>query len=268
MKHIVSYFVAMIFVAIIGSTNALAASLNYTALGDSVAAGAGLVGSESNICGRSTEAYPYVIAAHLGTDVNHLACSGAKADDGIYESQWRNGAFLPPQLDNAFSSQTPDVMTITIGANDMRWSRFLWECFHYTCGETSDSLEAKVYRVELRRELYVILSRIDRWSGSNDPQVLMNGYYNPIASTLCEGTESITPSERSWLRKQTSEINGAIRSVTRLFDFAEYVPISFTGHELCTSQPWIQGLADPYPFHPTALGQSAIAEANLKRIQY
>ena len=33
----------------------------------------------------------------------------------------------------------------------------------------------------------------------------------------------------------------------------------FTGHQLCTSQPYVQWFGDPAPFHPTALGQLAIA---------
>jgi hypothetical protein len=36
----------------------------------------------------------------------------------------------------------------------------------------------------------------------------------------------------------------------------------FTGHELCTPQPYVQGLGAAAPFHPTALGQLAIALAD------
>jgi hypothetical protein len=38
-------------------------------------------------------------------------------------------------------------------------------------------------------------------------------------------------------------------------------PVSFAGHDLCSSEPWIQTTSDPMPFHPTATGQEAIARA-------
>jgi hypothetical protein len=36
----------------------------------------------------------------------------------------------------------------------------------------------------------------------------------------------------------------------------------FAGHQLCTPQPYVQGLGDAAPFHPTAAGQLAIALAD------
>ncbi len=45
------------------------------------------------------------------------------------------------------------------------------------------------------------------------------------------------------------------------FRFSSPQP-DFTGHELCTSQPYVQGLSAPAPFHPTVLGQLAIALAD------
>ena len=37
---------------------------------------------------------------------------------------------------------------------------------------------------------------------------------------------------------------------------------SFTGHELCTADPWVQGPGDPAPLHPTEAGELAIALAD------
>jgi hypothetical protein len=36
----------------------------------------------------------------------------------------------------------------------------------------------------------------------------------------------------------------------------------FTGHELCTADPYVQGPSDPAPLHPTATGELAIALAD------
>jgi hypothetical protein len=71
----------------------------YAALGDSVAAGAGLTGSTADLpCGRSTEAYPTQVAAAVGMTLQHVACGGAKADEGLDGPQTVSHARLTPQL--------------------------------------------------------------------------------------------------------------------------------------------------------------------------
>jgi len=45
------------------------------------------------------------------------------------------------------------------------------------------------------------------------------------------------------------------------FGFSSPQP-DFAGHQLCTPQPYVQGLNDAAPFHPTAAGQLAIALAD------
>ena len=45
------------------------------------------------------------------------------------------------------------------------------------------------------------------------------------------------------------------------FNFSSPQP-DFSGHQLCTPQPYVQGLGAAAPFHPTVLGQLAIALAD------
>ena len=40
----------------------------------------------------------------------------------------------------------------------------------------------------------------------------------------------------------------------------------FQGHQLCTKQPWVQGMSDPAPFRASAAGELAIAAADLTRL--
>jgi lysophospholipase L1-like esterase len=240
----------------------------YVAMGDSVAAGAGLPPlSEATVndetCDRSPEAYPYRIAERLQTTVVQLACSGAKVDEGIYGAQTRNGARIPAQLPTAFTNGSPDLMTATIGANDIRWNQFVRQCYVTRCGFAIDSARTKIYRTDLRIELTRMLYQINTRSAGDPPQVLISGYYSPIASTECLATNRITPDEVSWLNDQTARMNQAIRSVVALFSFAEFIPIDFTGHEVCSSDPWVQGLEATAPIHPTSAGQAAIAESFL-----
>jgi lysophospholipase L1-like esterase len=240
----------------------------YVAMGDSVAAGAGLPAlpnatATDESCDRSPQAYPYLIAERLQTQLVHTACSGAKTDEGIYGNQVRQGVSVPPQLDAAFAGGAPQVMTVTIGANDVRWTQFIRQCYVTRCGLAVDNARMKIYRADLRIELTRMLAGIEANGQGNPPRVLMSGYYSPVATVDCFTGDRITSAEAAWLTQQTANLNQAIRSVVPLFDFAEFVPLDFTGHEVCSNDPWVQGLEAEAPIHPTAAGHSAIAESFL-----
>lgn len=268
---IFSLFMAMAtaIIAPLSSVNALASYNNYVALGDSVASGAGL-GSDLDVtCDRSSLAYPSLLAAKLGTTVTNLACSGAKVDEGIYDEQERGGMDIPPQIDAAFANGTPDLITITIGANDVRWASFLRDCYTFECGSSFDKARAVVYRADLRIELYSALQRIEQLSGGTPPTVLVNGYYNPFSTydpITCNETTEISTDEADWLAEQKNYLKDSLRTVTNNFDFAEFVHANFGGHKLCTSDTWVQGPNDLAPFHPNVAGQQALAELNLKAL--
>lgn len=242
-------------------------SKRYVALGDSVAAGLGLPQGpgipEEQACGRSPQAYPQQVAASLNMTLEHYACSGAKVDEGIYDPQDVNGNKLQPQLDRAFAAGTPDLITMTIGANDARWSQFVRDCYIWRCGSAWDDARASAYLLDLRWELYLTLSSIQQRSGANPPQVIFTGYFTPLSTSApsCNDTRNFTVAEMNWLNGQAAALNQVISDAVSWYDFAEYVPIDFSGHELCTSSPWVQGNQDPVPFHPTAAGQSAMARA-------
>lgn len=245
---------------------ALPTSPTYVALGDSVAAGSGLpiitwATSLDKKCERSSQSYPYQIAAQLQTTVTHLACRGAKVDEGIYGKQSRSGTRVAPQLETAFENGAPDLITATIGANDARWTQAIRKCYTRTCGSDFDDVRAKVYRADLRIELYRMLSEINQKSEGSPPQVLLSGYYTPFSGANCTDTRRISATEQAWLNDQTAKLNQAIQSVIPYFSFASYVPLDFSGHELCSSDPWVQGASSKAPLHPTAAGQTAIANA-------
>lgn len=239
----------------------------YAALGDSVAAGAGLpaadaASTDDTACDRSAFAYPYYLATMVPAQVANLACSGAKVDEGVYDTQTRNGTTFDAQLDRAFTYGTPDIVTVTIGANDARWTQSIRDCYFGGCGSTFDKARAKVYRADLRVELYWMLEQIYQRSGDTVPRVFLSGYYLPFPSGGCAyDLAAITPEEQDWLVTQTNELNQAIQSVVPYFSFANYVPLDFAGHDLCAENSWIQGQHDEAPFHPTIEGQQAIAQA-------
>jgi hypothetical protein len=77
------------------------------------------------------------------------------------------------------------------------------------------------------------------------------------------------PSEMTWIRQKVDELNDAIRRAAEAVPGATYIDVidppgggGFSGHELCTDDPWIRGLALPAVdmMHPTAEGHRAMAE--------
>lgn len=240
----------------------------YVALGDSVAAGVGLPSpettAEGQACGRTAYAYPNYLAQSLGAPVRNLACSGAKVNDG-FRAEREDNSVLGAQLRPAFTNGTPDLITVTAGANDARWSGFLRDCYSWRCGSKFDDWRfTQLYIPDLRFELRQLLSQIDRYSQGQSPKVLLNGYYEPFDNADCREARGITAQEVAWLNARTYDVNRTIREVANEYAFAEYVPINFDGHELCSDQPWIQGRASLQRFHPTIEGQQAIAQANLR----
>lgn len=240
----------------------------YVALGDSVSAGLGLptsasASAEDELCGRSYQAYPQEIADYYNISVQNVSCSGAKVDEGIYGEQERSDTELQPQLEAVFGSGTPDLMTITAGANDLRWNGFIYKCAEFSCGSEFDDLLARTYLTDLRIELNWTLHRINRLSGDNPPLVALSDYYNPFSNGTCSTMTGITTGEAAWLSDQTEALNDVIEDAADNYWFAAHVPMDFSGHSLCSSDPWVQGNNDPAPFHPTAEGQQAIAQSFL-----
>ena len=238
----------------------------YAALGDSVAAGAGLPGQDTQ-CGRSNQAYPHEVARKTGLTLAHIACSGATAGD-LVTKQGVSGPNLSPQLQTAFANGTPRLITITAGANDAHWDDFLRKCYGMTCGTKSDDYIAKAYLTTLKAKLHIAFTDVQRRSNGTPPPVVVTGYYNPLSSK-CIAPGQLTAAEISWLNKEAAALNKAIQDVSKRYKkFVKFVPVSFSGHDACSADPWVQGLQDPAPFHPTAKGQSVIAQAVLRAVGY
>lgn len=259
MKRGILLSLIALIVSLVAPLTAGATSGAYAALGDSVAAGAGLAGGTVP-CDRSSDAYPYTVAQSTGLPLQHLACSGAKIDEGFYDEQHRSGTVQPAQLPRAFAGGTPRLMTITIGANDARWTQFIRQCYYIRCGYTVDSARFATYLADMKLELNVALAKIHSLSDGAPPQVIITGYYQPFSTTAsCTGTDRLTAAEIAWLNRRTELLNHAISGTVSKYSFATFAPVDFTGHDICSADPWIQSASDTAPFHPTAAGQAAIA---------
>lgn len=244
-------------------------SSRYVSLGDSVGAGMGLAAMpqqspEDKACGRSSQAYAAYVAKAVSLPLEQIACNEAKAKQGMYEGQQVNNKPVEAQIDKAFAAGTPDLMTVTIGANDSRWLSFVQSCFVWSCGLQDDELLSEAFLPYMRGELHSVLDDIQAKSGSGlPPPVFFTGYYTPLseANPLCDDVRNFNESEMVWLRNRVAALNQAIYDEVSQYAFATYVPVDFTGHELCSEDPWVQGVKDGAPFHPTAEGQKVIARS-------
>ncbi len=265
------FIIAIALIAITSAThkntNKVTASptKNYVALGDSVSAGDGLeTYSDSSACNRTNQSYPNIVASKLYLKLSSLSCSGATIEQGISGSQTVNQLALSSQLSQAYRILSkPDMISITIGANDVQWTDFITKCYSGQCGTSSDSSDAAVLLQTLNINLNNVLTSIKDHYGGVSPKVIVTGYYQifPSSGSTCTDIKGITPSEIIWLLQQQDNLNTTIKSVVANYSFAKYAAIDFSGHELCTSDPWIQGLNDKAPYHPTDSGQTQYASA-------
>jgi len=237
-------------------------SFQYAALGDSIAAGAGLPESTNRgdaACDRSTKAYAYYVAAKHEYDFIHVACSGTTMGDLLT----RQSSTMAAQLDSAFTAGTPLLITITAGANNTRWSAMLLKCLRGTCGTASDNRVMQTTLTTLKSETQDVLDDIAERSDGSPPNVIMTGYYNPLSENCSTVDSRLSSEEVAWASNQVASLNQTLQNAVADASFATFVPIDFTGHDICSSNPWVQNTNSAAPLHPTVAGQQAIAQAIL-----
>ena len=252
-----------------------AASGRYVALGDSVAAGLGLdtknnasSRSTANPCGRTNESYPTFIAKTLKLQLTSYACSGATTANLTGPNNVTSPA-LPAQLDAVFASDlaTPKLITLTIGANDAHWAELIRACFSDDCTASRYVALADSYLNTLSANLASALDGIKTRSHGTPPTVVVTGYYSPASSDCNQNFKAITPAEIAWVQNESSKLNTVIKEAAAQQNFTKYVAIDFGDHSICSRTPWVQGLLDPAPLHPTVAGQTVIANSIVAALQ-
>ncbi|MGH8880908.1 MAG: SGNH/GDSL hydrolase family protein, partial [Stackebrandtia sp.] len=244
----------------------------YAALGDSVAAGFGLrpgtqTTKQDRLCKRSSKAYPFRVAGRLDARLRgFVACSGAKFDEGLYGPQEVDDKELPEQIARVFSRRTPRLMSITIGANDMRWHYFMAKCYLSRCGTSTDNGVFRVLRQDLRYEQWRMRTEVEYRSWLNDtrkPRTVLTGYYDPFGPKRCGATRGVTKAEKRWIESKVRGINRELRHSAGEERWLRYAGVNraFQGHRLCSGKSWVSGPRTKGVLHPTRKGQGAYARA-------
>jgi lysophospholipase L1-like esterase len=105
--------------------------LEYVALGDSYSAGFGLlpvVAGSPDGCYRAEQNYPHTIAAELGLNLTDMTCSGAVTANIDLLGQTTMNGVGPLPLQGSALSATTDIVTLTIGGNDLGFGTVAQQC--------------------------------------------------------------------------------------------------------------------------------------------
>ena len=211
-----------------------------------------------------------------------FACSGATLAHLYTPRYFSRFKQEPPQLEHEDELMSADIIALTLGGNDVLFSKLLRECFwNEDCADytpTDDFMTLKNQRdgslLLLARRLPEVYSDI---KGSEDTPVFVLGYPIIIPEDfsdriLCTLEDNFDAGERTFLRETGELLNDAIRCSAAEAG-VHFVPIAgdvgpikhrFSGHEVCGEDvDWIwgldAGLLAPERFHPKGRGYEAMA---------
>jgi hypothetical protein len=236
-------------------------------IGDSTAAAVGNPAAADasaldHACGRSTASYAADLASVNNWSVLNLACSGATIQNGLLGVQLLgNGQVAPAQLTEAEQATHAKVIIVSVGADDVEWSIMTRLCV--ASAVCNDKVSAAYFTQLLSaftRSYYQLLGDLASLPGT--PAVLVNEYYSPFGPNIgCLARYGLTPAKEKVLLARLGQLNTVLAEGAQTFGFGVADP-PFTGHELCTADPYVQGPQDRAPLHPTVTGELAIALAD------
>ena len=142
-----------------------------------------------------------------------------------------------------------------------RWSTILAYCAVATrCDNRATSAYFQQKLAALSTSYLQLLIQLGSLPGH--PKVIINRYYDPFGSDIsCVVQRGLTAAKIRTLTTWLTALNQVLAKGAAQAGFQSAQP-SFAGHQLCSLQPYVQGLGAAAPFHPTALGQLAIALAD------
>jgi lysophospholipase L1-like esterase len=236
-------------------------------IGDSTAAGWGLPWGPNpsdldKACGRSPDAYASDLAAANDWNVLNLACGSATILNGLIGPEvLYDGEIAPPQLPLAEAATHAKVIIVSVGADDLSWSVMTRLCAATTvCNDKVSSAYFGQLLDAFTRNYYELLGDLVKLPGH--PAVLINEYYSPFGSSIgCLRGYGMTPDKEKVLLSRLGQLNTVLAQGAASFGFGVADP-RYQGHELCTSDPYVQGPTDPAPLHPNAAGELAVALAD------
>jgi lysophospholipase L1-like esterase len=241
--------VAPVLLATATASAAPRQSVEYDALGDSYASGFG-VGPYDGPCYRSQSAYAVQLDGRMKIDLDDfVACAGARTTTLVTGGQ----------LD-ALDDST-DLVTISIGGNDIGWSTAVVACLFGTDGQCAGTLES--VRGNVTNVLPGLLDSVYAQVAAHAPNahVVVTGYPG-LFSPAYGAYLGASASEQRSLNDGADLLNGVIARSAAAHGF-QFVDVTkrFADHGVNAPDPWLLGPLDPGAFHPNADGYQAYTAA-------
>jgi len=223
-----------------------AQAVDYTALGDSYSSGVGAGSYDlDSSCMRTSNAYPAKVAAATGFTLSFTACSGATTTDVIANQ-------LGPL------NASTDYVTVSAGGNDAGFSSLIANCTILNCVSAINS-KITWTSTTLPGLLNSLYSQIQ--TKAPNATVIVVGYPRLFSGSTCTSAFGISGSEMTAANNLVDAMDTVTATRAAAYGFTYKSAVSqFTGHALCSSSPWLNGLS-PFAisnsYHPNASGQSS-----------
>lgn len=250
-----------------------AEAIEYVALGDSYTAAPLVPNTDTrDSCFRSDGNYPNLLAARLpDIRLTDVSCSGADTAD-MTAPQSIGGQTKPPQLDAV--SEDTDLVTLGIGGNDFGiFGNMSVGCFRLAQTDPrgapcrAANQEAGGDRLldlvpKIQRRVGLVIDGIrDR---APDATVVVVGYPRLLPpSGTCPDRVPLAVGDYPYLDAVNRALSDAVLAAAEDSDAtAVDVYAASRGHDVCSDQPWVNGIATvqgALALHPFASEQEAVA---------
>lgn len=193
-----------------------------------------------NRCHRSAKAWPRLLGAGRQ---QHFACSGAVLDDvlSIGRRPAPDDVSQLARLRKVVRADSADIVTLTIGGNDLGFSTVLARCRSTGCGDAIADARAALPTVTAELGSRDGLPAVARAAGA-EARVLLVGYPRlfPESDAEVRDCDWLTSTERVSLNELATEVDQAQQSAAATAG-VEHVSVlgALDGHELCSADPWL-----------------------------
>jgi lysophospholipase L1-like esterase len=254
----------------------------YVALGDSYASGEGLSPYESGSdtssdqCHRSTRSYPFLLHNELAFGAFHdYACSGATTDKISTSAQYPSEG-VPQALHKPLKHA--QLVTVTVGGDDLGFSKDLAYCFKHTYCQRDQSFVAGINAdfAALPAKLDDAYDQIRRHKRKHATIIVLG--YPRIFPTIKSHQQcqiihghfgyGYEDSEQDYFNSKAVQLDQIVSAAAKRAGFFFISPLSaFLDHAQCDPSPWLNGISiqsdgqftTKASFHPNTEGQRQFA---------
>ena len=171
----------------------------------------------------------------------NLACNSATISQGLLGSEGRGGEMVPAQIEAAQQATKAQAVIVSVGADDLDWAAMVRLCaVAKTCNDKATTAYFQQQLATFSKQYFQLLTQLANLP--SHPQVIINRYYNPFDLQLnCLAKVGLTQPKLRTLTSRLDTLNAVLAKGAAEFGFISVRP-DFGGHQLCTPQPYVQGL--------------------------